>query len=74
MHKEKLVKEIVTYMNELNENMFIEEELKEFTNDYMYMIENERDSFINVLKDEYANSKDIKVLEFIKELEMQGDF
>lgn len=69
MNKEKLTKEIVNYMNGLNRNMFTEEELKEFINDYTYIIENEKEDLINVLKDEYINSKDIKALEFIKELE-----
>lgn len=68
MYKEKLAKEITNYMNELNRNMFTEEEVKEFINDYTYIIENEKDDLINVLKEEYANSRDLKVLEFIKEL------
>lgn len=73
MHKEKLAKKIVNYMNELNRNIFTEEELKDFTCDYVCMIENNKDVLINVLKEEYTNSNDLKVLEFIKELKERGN-
>lgn len=66
----KLVKEIVKYLNEVNHNSFTDEELEEFTNDYLYMIENnDIKTIINTLQDEYKNSKDSKVLQFIKRLE-----
>lgn len=66
----KLVKEIIKYLNEINHNSFTDEELKEFTNDYLYMIENnDIKTIINTLQDEYNNSNDNKVLQFIKELE-----
>lgn len=70
MSKNKLVKEIVQYLNEVNHNSFTDEELKEFTNDYIFMIENnDIEIIINTLQDEYKNSKDSKVLQLIKELE-----
>ena len=66
----KLVKDIVNYMNEVNRGKFTKEELSEFENDYVYMIKNgQKENIINVLKDEYTNSKDVKALEFIKEIE-----
>lgn len=70
MRKNKLAKEIVQYLNEINRNSFTDEELKEFTNDYLYMIKNnDIETIINTLQDEYKNSKDSKVLQLIKELE-----
>lgn len=70
MSKNKLAKEIVQYLNEVNHNSFTDEELKEFTNDYLYMIENnDIKTIINTLQDEYKNSRDSKVLQFIRELE-----
>lgn len=70
MSKKKLVKEIVQYLNEVNHNSFTDEELKEFTNDYLYMIENnDIETIINTLQDEYKNSRDSKILQFIRELE-----
>lgn len=70
MSKKKLVKEIVQYLNEVNHNSFTDEELKEFTNDYLYMIENnDIKTIINTLRDEYNNSNDNRVLHFIKRLE-----
>lgn len=70
MNKNKLIKEIIKYLNEVNHNSFTDEELKEFTNDYLYMIENnDIEIIINTLQDEYKNSKDSKILQLIKELE-----
>lgn len=70
MSKKKLIKEIVQYLNEVNRNSFTDEELKEFINDYLYMIENnDIETIINTLQDEYNNSRDSKVLQFIRELE-----
>lgn len=69
MSKNKLVNEIVQYLNEVNHNSFTYEELKEFTNDYLYMIENnDIKTIINTLQDEYKNSKDSKVLQLIKRI------
>lgn len=66
----KLVNEIVNYLNEINNNTFTSEELKEYTKDYIYMIENgDIENLISLLNEEYINSNDIKVLEFIKKLE-----
>lgn len=70
MNKNKLIKEIIKYLNEVNHNSFTDEELKEFTNDYLYMIENnDIEIIINTLQDEYNNSNDKRVLQLIKELE-----
>lgn len=70
MSKKKLIKEIAQYLNEINHNSFTDEELKEFTNDYLYMIKNnDIETIINTLQDEYNNSNEKRVLQFIKELE-----
>lgn len=69
MRKNKLAKEIVQYLNEINRNSFTDEELKEFTNDYLYMIKNnDIETIINTLQDEYKNGNDNRVLQFMKEL------
>lgn len=67
-----VIKEIVEYINQHNRGKFTKEEENEFMTEYKFIIENrEIDIIIDVLKDEYNNTNDDKVLELINKLRVR---
>lgn len=65
--KNILAKEIAEIMNEINNFTFTEKELEESTNEYAYMLVNEKYTILNTLQIELDNGNK-KVIGLIKKI------